>query len=112
MLQESRRHTALSEHLPHVLVLYLAVMGMRSTQAEDAQGFRVDIGSSSMVAKANETLHYRCGAPRNESPYDIDVHSPVDVAQGLGKFAINVTKEGAWIPRHANFAAPDSFIAD
>lgn len=94
------------------LASLLAVIGMCESHAEDAQAFRVDIDSSRMTAKALEALHYRCGAPRNEMPYDISVQSPVDVAQGLGKFAVMVTKEGAWIPRHASFVAPDSSIAD
>ena len=85
---------------------------MQDARSQEAQGFRADIGSSNMTAKADEVVHYRCGAPRPDTPYEIVVHSPVDVAQGLGKFSANVTKEGAWIARHATFTAPDSFIAD
>ncbi len=98
--------------LPHTLTLFVFGLAMQGARAQDVQGFRVDIGSSHMTARADEAVHYRCGAPRADTPYEISGHSPVDVAQGLGKFAVNVTKEGAWIARHANFTAPDSFIAD
>jgi hypothetical protein len=92
--------------------IFVLGMGMQCAHSQEAQGFRVDIDSSHLQAKADEASHFRCGAPHRDTPYDIDVHSPVDEAQGLGKFAVNVTKDGGWIPRHANFTAPDTFIMD
>ncbi|MEJ0099641.1 MAG: hypothetical protein WDO12_07860 [Pseudomonadota bacterium] len=102
----------MNAHRRYALALFVAAMGTQGARPQEAQGFRVDIDSSRMTAKAHEAVHYRCGAPRNDTPYDIDVHSPVDVAQGLGKFAVNATKDGGWIPRHATFTAPDAFIID
>ena len=112
MFKRTSRESALRKTLPYVLAIFVAGMGMQSAYSQDAQALKVDIDSSHMTGKANEALHYRCGAPRNDAPYEVEVQSPVDVAQGLGKFAVNVTKEGAWIPRHANFTYQDSSVRD
>ena len=103
--------TAVRNMLPHALAIFVFGMGMQGAHSQDTQGFRVDIDSSHLAGKADEAVHYRCGAPRKDTPYEV-ADSPVDAAQGLGKFAVNVTKEGDWIPRHVNFTAPDSLIAD
>jgi len=112
MLMRTFGRISLRRLIPNAMMGFLASVGIQDARSQDAAGFNVDIDSSHMTARADEALHFRCGAPRIEAPYEVEVHSPIEVAQGLGKFAVSVTKDGAWIPRHATFAAPDAFLAD